>query len=968
MIRSGYSFKHACGHLKDVVERVSEIGWNIIPISDRLSTFSFVKLDKMAKEVGLRPIFGVELPVTASLCDKQPIYDHWRFLAIDSLRPLHDLVYLATSNPGREPVLTYHQAMEAVGVMKIAGPRLLLDHVAPSHNLYVAIGPSTPKGLYAEAKRQGFAFCATSDNVYPRASDLDVYRVIMGRRADMATYPRHILSDDELRVACWYASDEDFGDAVENRHAILDACRAELVKAKMLIPPKEKTLREMCIDGAIKKGVDLNDVIYAQRLERELEMIEEKDFSDYFYIVADILQWAKERMVCGPGRGSSSGSLVCYLLDITAVDPIKHDLVFERFIDITRNDYPDIDIDVSDARRDFIFNHLEKKYGKDRVARLATVMMFASKSCLNAAGTALGVPKWVIEETSNSIITRSDGDARANFCIADSFHLTQAGRKLIADYPEMAIASHIEAHPFTRGQHAAGMVITHEPVREYVAVDARNQTAMCDLADAQNLDLLKIDLLGLTQLSIFERALKLIGKSDVSGFLETIPLDDPAAFNVLNRGTSAGVFQFVGASLKGVTRELKQGVNCFEDLVALTALTRPGPMGSGAQMSWVRRKNGDEEIKVDHHLLEPYVLPTRGLIIFQEQVMKLGREIGGLSWEDVTILRKSMGKSLGKEHFDQLRDKFVPHAMIRMIPRVIAIKLWNDMCNFGAYAFNRSHSVAYSMVSYWCLWFKAHHPVEFAAATLDAEGDPAKQIAILRELREEGIDYIPVDPDHSTERWNVVEKEGKKILVGPLTTIKGIGPASIREIMECRGSSKPLREALRQKLAPPQTEIGSLYPIRDAISRLWPDLTLANIRSKPKLIKDAKGTDVVVIGLMIKNKLINENEPARVAKRGFVIPLGQPVEAFSFHLRDDTDDIFCKVDRRKFKFPYINQALVAGNTGKSLFAIKGNVPLNFRMIWVEQVKYLGEIDNEMDTVASPSSLGDGRDLPTATRV
>lgn len=965
MIRTGYSFKHACGHLKEVVERVSEIGWSTIPISDRLSTFSFVRLDKIAKEAGLRPVFGVELPVTAAPYDKKPIYDYWHFLAINSLRPLHDLVYLATSKAG---ALTYHQAMEAVGVMKIAGPRLLFDHVTPSQNFYVAMGPSTPKGLYAEAKHQGFAFCAVSDNVYPRLADLDLYCVIMGRRAEMATYPRHILNDTELRAACWYASDEDFSDALKNRSAILSTCRAELVKAKMLSPPKEKTLVEMCIAGGRKKGIDLSDPIYAERLDRELQLIEEKKFEDYFYIVADILQWAKQRMVCGPGRGSSSGSLVCYLLDITAVDPIRHDLVFERFIDITRSDYPDIDIDVSDARRDLVFDHLEKKYGKDRVARLATVIMFQPKTSLNAASAALGIPKWMVEETSNSVIVRSDGDARANLCVADSLDLTHAGRKLIANHPEMIIAGRLEGHPNTRGQHAAGMVITQEPVREYVAIDARNKTAMCDLADAQSLDLLKIDLLGLTQLSIFERALKLIGKPDISGFLETIPLDDPAAFNILNRGTFAGVFQFVGAALKEVTRELKQGVDCFEDLVALTALTRPGPMGSGAQMNWVRRKNGEEEIKVDHPLLEPYVLPTRGLIIFQEQVMKLGREIGGLSWADVITLRKAMGKSMGKEYFDQFRDKFVPHAVNLGIPQETAVKIWNDMCSFGAYAFNRSHSVAYSMVSYWCLWFKAYYPVEFAAATLDAESDPVKQIAILRELHEEGVDYVPVDPDHSTERWNVVERDGKKILVGPLTTVKGIGPVTIREIMDARAGGKPLRESLRKKLEPPKTGVDSLYPIRDAVRRLWPDLKLANIRTEPTLVKDAfaKGGEVVVIGVLVRNHPLNENEPSRVAKRGFAIPPGEPVEALNFHLRDDTDDIFCKVSRWKFK--HLGHVLVAGKAGKSIFAIKGNVPPDFRMIWVERVKYLGEIDDEVDTVAAPPSSGDGRDQSAEARV
>jgi DNA-directed DNA polymerase III PolC len=993
MIRTGYSFRTAYGHLEDVLDRLKEIGWPCAVMADRNNTFGYNRWTQGALAKGLRPVYGVELAVCPDLEAAKPIVDYWWFMAQGSLEPLHDLLWLASSQSrtfpmgGHEPLLTYEQALAASGVTKIGGSRLLLGHVVKRErqdlfsfndittaqqqdlgccsvtDFYVGLSPSTPKALYKAAKAEGLSFCCISDNVYPAAEDKDAYQVALGKRAQLHVYPQHILSDAELKAALWTVSESDFCDGLANRDKILSQSTAEMKKASILVPQKTKSLRELCVEGAAKKGCDLADPVYAERLERELKLIEEKRFEDYFHVVSDFMHWAKRRMVVGPGRGSSSGSLVCYFLDITVADPVKYDLVFERFIDITRADYPDIDVDLSDDRREQVFQYLEDHYGKDRVARLGTVAVYQSKSALKAAAMAIGVPQWMVDAASNSVITRSKGDSRADYKIEDTFTMTDAGKRLVAEYKDMRIAGEIEAHPQFRGQHAAGIVMTNDPVRKFVAVDAHNKIAMVDWQDAKDLDLLKVDILGLTQLSIFESCLQKLGLPDVSGYLEGLPLDDQAAFDVLNQRKLAGIFQFQGGTTNSVVHQIDK-ITEFEDIVSITALCRPGPLGSGGTQSWVNRKNGVEQPSVYHEAFKPYLESTYGIMVYQEQVMRICREIGGMSWADVTALRKAMGKSMGMEYFDSYRDKYLPSALAKGIPKEAALKMWDGMCSFGMYAFNRAHALAYGMITYYCCWLKAHYPLEFAAATLDAENEPNKQIQILRELRDEGIDYVPVDVKTSTAKWTVRREGNKSIVVGPLTLIDGIGPAAAEKILEWRSGGSEIGDSLRAKLEVPKTAIDSLYPIRDAVKKKYPDLAATpkpNIQTKPtpvnKVYETRAGREVVVIGVLVRNHPLNENEPARVARRGYAVR-GR-TEALNLHLRDDTGDIFCKVSRHMF--PKIGHQIVNGKALESIYAIKGTVPEDFRMVWVEQVRYLGEIngtERDLD-MASSSAPGDG---------
>lgn len=627
---------------------------------------------------------------------------------------------------------------------------------------------------------------------------------------------------------------------------------------------------------------------------------------------------------------SSFGSIILYSLGLSDEKPNPNCLYYDHSL-------PDADIDFSDKRRNLVFEYVETKYGSERVARLGTVGMFKPRSALKQAGAALAVPTWRVEKVLDSLIERSGGDSRALQQLEDTLNDTEAGRGLVSEFPEIAIAGKMEGHPNNASQHAAGIVITQEPVNHYVAVDRSTKSVMCDKKDAEELNLLKIDALGLTQLSIFERTLELL-KIDDKRFFEKLPLDDKAAFEVLNKGHFSGVFQFMGVALKTLTKQIK--VESLDDLIAITALARPGPMNSGGSAQWARRRAGQEAPQYYDPIFKPYLESTLGVIIYQEQVMQICREIGGLSWGDVNALRRAMSKSLGVEFFDKYGNRFKEGAKEKGVPEAVLGKVWDDLCSYGAMGFNKAHAVAYGLVSYWCCWLKAHHPVEFAAATLDAESDPMRQIELLRELEAEGVGYVAVDPQHSTDKWEI---NGGK-LIGPLTNVKGIGSSTVLSVLQSRRNGEPLKPSVLKKLEKAKTPIDTLYPLRAKINGF--DLIGKNIISTPQNIVDIQpGVKGEVLVLAVAHKIApkDENELVNIQKRGYAVK--GPTKAINLWLKDDTDLIFAKINRFKYQqlgIPVIEK----GRPGKSIYAVKGTVPSDFRMISVTNIRYLGDMEEE----------------------
>jgi DNA polymerase-3 subunit alpha len=941
-IRTGYSFRQAVGRINDVIARIQVMGLTHAPITDTASTFGFTKWRDSCSRVGIPPVYGVELAVTPSIHEKKPSFDFWTFIAKDSLVPINELVSIATQQFRYQPLLTIEQATERDDVWIIMGHRSQTESITPKQNLFFGVGPALTKGQFNRAMKSGHRPVAVSDNRYTSEGEQGFYETVCGRGSSTQSYSQWIMSDDEWSRACSYAPAEALDRALKTRQHIFEFSTADIASAEMIHPDRPASLAQMCADGAEALGCDLARPEYAARLKRELDLIAEKGFEDYFYLVADICAWARERMIVGPGRGSSCGSLVCYLLKITTVDPIKYDLLFERFIDINRDDIPDIDIDFPEHRRAEVFDYISEKFGHERVARLGTVAMYQPRSALNETAKAMEVAPWLVTPVVDSLVEYAAGDARAGHVIEDTLASTEAGQAFIAAHPEMIISAKMEGHPRHAGQHAAGIVITEQPVRNYVAVDQRTGATMCDKRDAEVLNLLKIDALGLTQLSIFEHALKLAKLP--RDHLFKIPLDDAAAFNVLKDRKFSGIFQFNGAALQGITAKVE--VSSLDDIVAITALARPGPLGGGGTQKWIDVRTGRDTEKYPHPSFEPILKSTRGVIAYQEQVMRIVREIGGMSWEDVTALRKAMSKSMGAEKMQTFRDKWQAGAAAHGLTEFVTNQVWSEMVSYGAYAFNLSHALAYGMVSYWCCWLKAHYPLEFAAATLSYTDNPEVQIKLLRELAAEGVDYLPADADLSEIKWTVKRDGGWNHLVGPLSNVIGVGPKMMSSIVSARARNEPLSDRAKKLLDNPKTKIDSLYPVSDAVKRIMPDPKQHNIISTPTPIADVQTNgekqEVMVFCVLENIRPKDENSQEMIKKRDGRVLTG-PTQSLNLRLSDDTDTVFAKINR--YDFERIGQPIVdRGRVNKALYAVKGEIPSDFRMISVKQVKYIGDLD------------------------
>lgn len=951
-VRTGYSFRNSAGKLPEVIQALKDVGAEYAPITDRASTFGYYRWTGMATAAGLKPVLGVELDVTEDAQESRPGGIPWVFLAKDSIQPINELIELATTQFRYRPLLTKEQALAREDVNIVVGPGQVLasKQLKERENVYYALGPGMTNQQAQQAKEHPERCAAAYNNNFPRAEDRAYYELCVGRRNSNAnTYPQHILNEEEWRASIQHLgfAEEHYAAAKTNTSAVLGAYSAELQRAELPIPVRPDTLKGLCLAGAEALGVRLGraDGVYRKRLERELALIEQKGYEDYFYIVADICQWARRRMAVGPARGSSCGSLVCYLLGITTVDPIPFGLIFERFIDINRNDMPDIDIDFSDQQRYAVQEYISETYGAEHVARIGTVTNYRPRSALQEIGMALEIPRWKCDAVAESIIERSSADARAQQTLEDTFENMPAGKELAEEYPEVVMASRLEGHPRHYSQHAAGIVIAREPIRKYVAIDHRTGATMCDKKDAEDgYNLLKVDVLGLTQLSVLEDTLELAGLP--RNHLETIPLDDSKAFQVLNRQRWSGIFQFNGLALQSLTKQVV--VDSFEDIVAITALARPGPLAGGGALRWVWRRTGKEPVTYWHPMFEDILKDTYGVVLYQEQVMRIGREIGDLTWEQVTALRKAMSKSLGVEFFNQFGDPWKAAALRKGVGEAHVQKIWDELCNYGSWSFNKSHSVAYGLISYQCCWLKAHYPMEFAAATLTHQPEPERQIRLLREMVAEGYEYLPIDASMSGMKWSVGTHNRRKKLIGPLTNVVGIGPRIAQGILNARAMQTRLPDRAAKLLESPTTPIDSLWPIKDAFNRLLPDPTTRRIFTKPVNIIDIQLRDydyeVVVFCVLNTINPRDEHEAVRIARRGGKMITDGKTASLNLQLRDDTDIVFGKITRHDYE--RLGAPIVArGAPNKALYAIKGTVKgdWTFRMVLIKAVKYIGDI-------------------------
>lgn len=929
--RTEYSFRTVFGQISKVLAATS----GPIGICDRGGTWGHVQFDAACKAAERKPIFGVEIAVVDNMKSKtKQGINYMSFLAQNNagLQEIYELVCLSTmlEHSYYVPRIDYSTLFDVSdNVFILSGSNPVWGSLPRRENLFIELSPSSQSKAKDFADQLRFQTVAVSDNFYPKPSDKNIYEAITGREMQMRTSAMHLLSRPEWELI-WPGCEQ----ALKNSILIAEECNATLPRATLVKHSEGlPSLRELCESAAKDRNINLDDLVYRARLDRELDMIAEKEFDDYFYLVWDMIRYAKANMLVGPARGSSCGSLVCYLLSITEIDPIPYSLLFERFIDINRKDLPDIDIDFPDDRRELVFEYMRNKYGADNVARLGTVMRYKAKSAIDTIAKALNVPLWEVNNLKGSIIERSGGDSRAEFCIMDTFEQLDIGRDLLKKYPQMKAAGEIENHASGSGQHAAGIVVTTRPVSNFCSVNKATGAAQVDKHDAETLNLLKIDALGLRTLSVIQDCLDQIGWTREQ--IMRYPTNDKKAFAVINDRRFAGIFQFEGSALQSLCNQFM--VEEFEDLASMTALARPGPLHSGAATEFIRRKLGDRESLPLHPLIAHTTEITHGVVIYQEQVMQIAREMGNLSWEDVSSLRKAMSKSLGKEYFDQYWARFKVGAAEHGINEDDALTVWNQINTMGSWSFNRSHAVAYGMVSYWCLVLKAHFPLEFSAACLRNAKDDDQCIKLLRELSKEGYEFRAFDPVLSQRSWSV--QNG--ILIGGLTTIKGVGEKVATDIMSRRRQGIELSQAQKTKLANARTPFDMIFECQDRWGHLKKDPEKYGIISKLLNIEDIHESDeevnVCFIGKIVEKDLRDLNDPTHIKKRNGNALKGSSLMVL-FTAEDDTDQIHCMIDRRIYD--RIGKPVIEDGHMGDWYIWKGNVKAGFRQVQIAAWKKL----------------------------
>ena len=960
--RTAFSFGQATNTVEDYVCWWSYQQWagKAAVITDS-TAYGWGTFQRECEQFDLRPVYGAEINVSMQPLDRRPISDGWLFFPWSRIGRLNQLLARALKNNPNNPTIGIDDAIEFArnyGVV-VMGHRAteqmiwqMLDQAPGS--TFLGLSPATPKMQLDYALSQNGKICATSCNRYFEDDDHwhALYEVSC-KGYSAQTYNQAMLTPEDWHDELRWVDTELRNEAVNNTKAILKESRAKLNRGRLPPPEMERDLVEICAEALDNYLEDLEvsaetEKLYERRLEHELKVIYDKGFEDYFFIVSEMVQDARENMLVGPGRGSSCGSLVCFLLEITTSDPIEHGLLFERFIDESRNDLPDIDIDFPDHDREKVFEFLKGRYGEDCVARLGTVNYFRERSAAAEVGRALRLPKWQTEAAGRDYEALEDGfDDLAE-------ELPASVGAIHKDEPAFWFLMHqLNGMPRHAGQHAAGVVISDRPINEIVPVDPNTGATQCDMRDAEGVfGLLKIDVLGLTQLSIMQEVL---GRGRVPDALAepptpgTLPRFDRLALEQINSGKLCGVFQFSGATLRRLVAKLGR-LETFDDIVTLSALARPGPIDSGAADTWIERRRQGYEPDPDN-ILAPYLKETLGVIVYQEQVMRIARNIGALDWPAVNQLRRIMGKSKGAEAFEAYGEAFIGGARARGLDDVQASKIWAQLCANGAYAFNKSHAVAYGLLSWQTAFLKAWRPLEYAAAMLNAETDKEKQIETLREICGEGVDYVPFDRDLSDLKWRAIEKDARVQIIGPLTNLEGIGPQLAEEISETRRNGQPLSDRLRRIMDKGLTKLDSLWPIRDAVHRLMPDPIAMNITSTPLQICDLEPQfeprEVMMIGVVEEMLERDDNGEHAVARRGYELK-DENTQTLSLTVRDDTGQIKAKVPR--WAYDKLRTSFDECRPGKSIYAVRGKLLGSrgqadpFRLVMVDRVKRIGDLD------------------------
>ena len=799
-----------------VVEQAAALRQPALALTDGGGLFGAVKFYRACRERGVKPIIGCELKVDEK-------HDTHLLLLVASAAGYVNLNRLLTKAYSEGNGIAHESWFDAArteGLIALSGGgRGDIGRAIAQARLGQAAQRAKfwrerfPDRFYVEvwrenaedsnhaaaaadiAHRLDLPLAATHPVQCTKAGDEELLNIKMciasGHRTSDAQRPRplsdspHLLSAEEMR--------ERFADmpaALDNSAELAKRCNFAFDFGSTHLPtlPRQEVssgglLRSEAAAGLARKVADAGaEGAYQQRLDYELAMIEKMGFADYFLIVMDFIRWAKENGIpVGPGRGSGAGSLVAYVLDITTLDPIRHELLFERFLNPERVSMPDFDVDFCVNGRDQVIRYVEERYGRARVAQIVTLGTIGAKGAIRDVGRVLGLP-----------YNQCDRVARM---IPDGLNMTIA--RALQESPEFAeqrrdedlqrlidLAGKAEGLPRNIGTHAGGVLIAPQPLEEfcplYAAPDTATLVSQFDMLDIEKIGLVKFDFLGLRTLTILADAERAVRETQPEFDLDKMPMDDAATYALYSSGRTLGVFQCDSPGMRELMRHLKP--DRFSDLVALVALYRPGPLNAGMDASYIKRKHGKEEVDFPHASLAPVLEDTYGLFIYQEQVMEIARRIAGYSLGQADILRRAMGKK-DTAQMAEMEKSFV-QGSAGTLARGAAIKLFKDMAQFAEYGFNKSHAAAYALLSYRTAHLKAHHPAIFLAAVLSAEADSGKRVhALVKDAEKFGVNTHAPDINEDGADFRAVD--ARTVRYG-LRGIKGVGSGHVEAILNLR--------------------------------------------------------------------------------------------------------------------------------------------------------------------------------------
>lgn len=523
---------------------------------------------------------------------------------------------------------------------------------------------------------------------------------------------------------------------------------------------------------------------YAERVRYEMDLIATKGFVDFFLATSDMVRWAKDNGIpMGPGRGSVAASVVSWLLRITEVDPYRYPhLLFERFLDVTRADPPDIDLDISDERRHEVRAYMAARYGDECVGTVANFVRYRGKNSLDDTCRVYQIPHWAKVAVSERIIERSGGDSRYSSSLVDTINMFPTAQAVVDQFPKMMQATRLEGNVRGMSIHAAGLIVSNTPLTDVCSVYERagdgRAVLSIDKYDVEYAGMIKMDLLGLSTMGIIANCLEMAGLTLED--LYAIPDDDPEALAVFKRGDVTGIFQFEGRATRLVNRDVSP--DNFAEVVDINALSRPGPLFSGTTAEYCDVKFGRRKPERFHEITDRITAHTRGQIIYQEQILQIVREVGGFDWTHAVEIRRIISKKMGEAAFNVSMGAFVEGAAkLHGIEQKTAERIWKRLVTSGTYAFVYAHSVSYSILGLWCAWLKAHYPLEFYAASLAKEGDEEDRFKLMKDAQAHGISINPPSLAHSKRSWIGSPDAG---LVAGWTQIKGIGEKTADKIEE----------------------------------------------------------------------------------------------------------------------------------------------------------------------------------------